>query len=105
MSDLEETMRRCHDAWAQRWKSGKLPRQHYRVTFEGGAKTLSEAAQIVSSAQISGLSVAFDGSEVPQLRIEFDCQYEVWEGLRKSFESVPCVKRWFKQSEISEKGR
>lgn len=100
--DLEATLQRAHAAWRERWRQDDARRMHYRVSFDCDAKAFGEVVGIAVSALITGFSARFDAATTPAAVIEFDCTYEVWEGLRKSFEGVPSKSRRFRQEEKQE---
>lgn len=97
--DLEATLQRAHEAWRERWHESDAPKLHYRVSFDCDERAFGEVVGIAVSALITGFSARFDSSSAPAAVVEFDCTYEVWEGLRKSFESVPARSRRFRQEE------
>lgn len=102
--ELGATLARAHEAWQRRWENDGMPLLRYRVSFWCDARAFREIVDISMSAPVSSFTARYDCRGDPQAVIGFDCPYETWEVLRKSFESVPATKRSFRQEELPEGG-
>lgn len=102
--ELDATLARAHEAWRKRWADDDRPLVHYRVSFWCDARAFREVVDTAMSAPVSSFTATYDWTADPQAVIGFDCTYETWEVLRKSFESVPATKRSFRQCGLPEGG-